>query len=187
MCASWFDNSTTEVSNKNLEDEVSYFEECLTSGGLLFQEERRALYKYLLEINKVFYVNQANLLLDKGTTTRSIANGEATYFLKDRKVNYSARQLNSDEIQYDLREIKLTRIRKFNIRKLEKFFAQCDVDVISNFPIPGRITIEKSGYGINSYPYYTLAYYANGRNYLKGIIKKLKTNDTEILKKLRTL
>lgn len=166
---------------------MSYFEECLTSGGLLFQEERRALYKYLLEINKDFYVDQANLLLDKGTTTRSIANGEATYFFKDRKVNYSARQLNSDEIQSELREIKLTRIRKYNIRKLEKFFAQCDVDVISNFPISGRIPKEESGYGFNAYPFYTLAYYANGRNYLKGIVKKLRTKDKEILIKLRTL
>ena len=166
---------------------VSYFEDCLTSGGLLFQEERRALYKYLLEINKDFYVNQANLLLDKGTATRSIANGEATYFFKDRKVNYSARQLNSDEIQSELREIKLTRIRQYNIRKIEKFFAQCDVDVISNFPILGPIPKEESGYGFNTYPFYSLAYYANGRNYLKGIVKKLRTKDNEILTKLRTL
>jgi len=166
---------------------VSYFEECLTSGGLLFQEERRALYKYLLEINKDFYVIQASLLLDKGTTTRSIANGEATFFLKGRKVNYSARQLNSNEIQSELREIRLTRIRKYNIRKLRKFFAQCDVDLISNFPIPGRIPKEQSGYGFNTYPFYTLAYYANGGNPIKGIIKKLRTNDKEILTKLRAL
>ena len=166
---------------------VSYFEECLTSGGLLFQEERRALYKYLLEINKDFYVNQANMLLEKGITSRSIANGEATYFLKGRKVNYSARELNSDEIQSEVREIKLTRIRKYNIRKLEKFFAQCDVDVISNFPIPGQIPKAESGYGFNTYPFYTLAYYANGRNYMKGIVKKLRTNDNEILTKLRTV
>ena len=45
---------------------VSYFEQCLISGGLLFQEERRALYKYLLEINKDFYTNQAQLLLETG-------------------------------------------------------------------------------------------------------------------------
>ncbi len=166
---------------------MSYFEDCLTSGGLLFQEERRALYKYLLEINKDFYFYQANLLLDQGTTTRSIANGEATYFLKDGKVNYSARKLNSDEIQVELREIKLTRIRRYNIRILKKFFAQCDVDVISNFPIPGPIQKEESGYGFNTYPFYSLAYYANGRNYLKGIVKKLRTKDNEILTKLRTL
>ena len=166
---------------------MSYFEDCLTSGGLLFQEERRALYKYLLEINKDFYFYQANLLLDQGTTTRRIANGEATYFRRDRQVNYSARQLNSDEIQAELREIKLTSFRKYNIRKLEKFFAQCDVDVISNFPIPGSIPKEESGYGFNTYPFYSLAYYANGRNYLKGIVKKLRTKDNEILTKLRTL
>ena len=102
-------------------------------------------------------------------------------------MNYSARELNSDEIQSEVREIKLTRIRRYNIRKLEKFFAQCDVDVISNFPIPGRIPKEESGYGFNTYPYYTLAYYADGKNYLKGLIKKLTTSDREILTKLRTL
>jgi len=165
---------------------VSYFEECLTSGGLLFQEERRALYKYLLEINKDFYVNKANLLLDKGITSRSIANGEATYYLKDRKVNYSARELNSDEIQSELRELKLTKIRKYNIRKLVKFFAQCDVDVISNFPIPGRIPKTESGYGFNTYPFYTLAYYADGKNRLVGLIRKIRADDREILTKLRT-
>ena len=165
---------------------VSYFEECLTSGGLLFQEERRALYKYLLEINKDFYVNQANMLLEKGITSRSIANGEATYYLKDRKVNYSARELNSDEIQSEIREINLTKIRKYNIRKLAKFFAQCDVDVISNFPISGRIPKAESGYGFNTYPFYTLAYYADGKNRLIGLIRKIRADDREILTKLRT-
>ena len=166
---------------------VSYFEECLTSGGLLFQEEKRALYKYLLEINKDLYVIQARKLLETGVANRCIANGEAIYFLKGREVNYSARELNSDEIQKEVREIKLTRIRRYNFRKLAKFFAQCDVDIISNFPIPGKISKNVSGYGFNTYPFYTLAYYANGRNYLKGIIKKIGTNDKEILTKLRTL
>ena len=165
---------------------VSYFEECLTSGGLLFQEERRALYKYLLEINKDFYVSQANLLLDKGLTTRCIANGEATYYLKDRKVNYSARELNSDEIQSELREIKLNKIGKYNIRKLVKFFAQCDVDIISNFPVPGRIPKAESGYGFNTYPFYTLAYCADGKNRLVGLMRKIRADDREILTKLRT-
>ena len=115
------------------------------------------------------------------------ANGEVTYFLKGRKANYSARELNSDEIQSELREIKLTKIRKYNIRKLEKFFAQCDVDVISNFPIPGPIPKVASGYGFNTYPFYTLAYYANGKNRLVGLIKKIRADDKEILTKLRTL
>jgi hypothetical protein len=166
---------------------VSYFEQCLTSGGLLFQEERRALYKYLLETNTDFYANQARSLLETGMAIRIIANGEATFILKNRKVNYSARKLNSDDIQPEVREIKLTRIKSHNIRKLQKFFAQCDVDVITNFPHPGPISSEESGYGINTYPYYTLAYYANGKNYLKGFLVKIKTSDKEILTKLRTL
>jgi len=165
---------------------VSYFEECLTSGGLRFQEERRALYKYLLEINNDFYVSQANLLLDEGIITRNIANGEATYFLKNRKVDYSARKLDSDEIYSELRDIKLTRLRFYNIRKLQRFFAQCDVDVISNFPLPGPNPQEESGYGFNANPFYTVAYYANGQNLFVGLIKKIKTTDREILSKLRT-
>jgi hypothetical protein len=166
---------------------VSYFEECLKSGGLSFQEERRALYKYLLEINRDFYTNQAQRLLETGMAIRIIANGEATYNLKDRKVNYSARKLNSDEIQSEVREIKLSRVNQRNVTKLQKFFAQSDVDVITNYPLPGTIPSEESGYGINTYPYYTLAYYANGKNYLKGLFVKIKTSDKEILTKLRTL
>ena len=165
----------------------TYFEECLTSGGLRFQEERRALYKYLLEINNDFYISHANLLLDKGTITRSIANGEATYFLKNRKVDYSARKLDSDEIYSELRDIKLTRLKFYNIRKLQRFFAQCDVDVIQNFPLPGENQESEGGFCVDTFPYYTLAYYANGGNPIKGLIKKLRTNDNDILTKLRTL
>lgn len=165
---------------------VSYFEECLTSGGLLFQEEQRALYKYLLEINNDFYVNQAYSLLDEGIITRCIANGEATYFLRGRKVDYSAKKLNSAEVFSELRDIKLSRFRFYNVRKLQRFFAQCDVDVIRNFPLPGRVPQKEIGYGFNANPYYTLAYYANGKNLLAGLIKKIRTNDKEILTRLRT-
>ena len=166
---------------------VSYFEECLKSGGLSFQEERRALYKYLLEINRDFYANQAHTLLDKGIAVRSIANGESTFILKDRKVNYSARKLNSDEIQSEVREIKLSRVNPRNVRKLQKFFAQSDIDIIRNFPLQSGCSQEENGFGISVYPFYTLAYYADGGNYLKGLIKKLTTNDNEILTKLRAL
>jgi len=154
---------------------------------MLLQDERRALYKYLLEINNDLYVSQANLLLDKGIITRSIANGEATYFLKNRKVDYSARKLSSDEIYSELRDIKLTRLRFYNIRKLQRFFAQCDVDVIRNFPLRDKNLQGEGGYGINVNPFYSLAYYVNGENYLAGLIKKIRTNDKELVTKLRAL
>ena len=166
---------------------VSYFEECLTSGDRLFQDERRALYKYLLETNKEFYTIQANSLLDSRECTRVIANGEASYFVKGNYVSYSARKLNSDDISADIRQIRITKIRFHNIRKLRKFFAQSDVDVIRNFPLPSKNSEEDSGFGITVYPYYSLAYYADGKNYLSGLVKKLRTSDKKTLIKLRTL
>lgn len=152
---------------------MSYFEECLTFGDRLFQDERRALYKYLLETNKDFYTVQANFLLDSRKCTRVIANGEASYFVKDNYVSYSARKLNSDDISDDVRQIRITKIRFYNIRKLRKFFAQSDVDVIRNFPLPSKNTQEDCGFGITVYPYYSLAYYADGKNYLSGLVKNL--------------
>jgi hypothetical protein len=166
---------------------VSYFEECLTSGGLLFQEERRALYKYLLEINRDFYKVQAKTLLAEGKVSRSIANGKAVYSVKDSTVTYSAYGLQSEIFSIDVRQIRLSKFRLLNEIKLRKFFAQGDIDIIRNFPLPSRYPREENGFGISVYPYYTLAYYANGGNPIKGIIKKLRTNDKEILTKLRTL
>ena len=166
---------------------VSYFEECLTFGDRLFQDERRALYKYLPETNKDFYAVQANSLLDSGKCTRIIANSEAIYFVKDNYVSYSARKLNSGDILDDVRQIRITKIRFNSIRKLRKFFAQSDVDVIRNFPLSSKNSQEDCGFGITVYPYYSLAYYADGKNYLSGLVKKLRTNDKETLTKLRTL
>ena len=166
---------------------MSYFEECLTSGGLLFQEERRALYKYLLEINGDFYKVQAKTLLAEGKVSRSIANGKAVYSVKDSIVTYSAYGLQSEIFSIDVRQIRLSKFKLLNVIKLRKFFAQGDIDIIRNFPLPSRYPREENGFGISVYPYYTLAYYANGGNPIKGIIKKLRTNDKEILTKLRTL
>lgn len=166
---------------------VSYFEECLTFGDRLFQDERRALYKYLLETNKDFYTVQANSLLNTSKCTRVIANGEANYSVKDNFVSYSAHKLSSNYISEDVRQIRITKIKFFTVRKLRKFFAQSDVDLIRNFPLPSKNSQEDSGFGITVYPYYSLSYYADGKNYLSGLVKKFKTSDKEILTKLRTL
>ena len=166
---------------------MSYFEECLKQGNWLFQDVRRALYRYLLEMNKELYSQQAIVLLRTGKLTRTIANGEAIYSIKNSYVSYSAHKLNSMEISSNIRQMRLTRIKFWNIRKLRKYFAQSDVDVIHNFPIQSAIPQEENGYGINIFPYYSLAYYSDGKNRLLGLIKKLKTDDKEILLKLRSL
>jgi hypothetical protein len=86
-----------------------------------------------------------------------------------------------------MRKMNLIGIPIIDTQRLKKFFAQSDVDVIQNFPLPGENQESEGGFCVDTYPYYTLAYYANGGNPIKGLIKKLRTNDKEILTKLRTL
>ena len=166
---------------------VSYFEECLRLGEWLSEADRRALYRYLLESNKENYKVQANLLLENSSLKKKIANGEVIYTVLNRQVTYKARKIGSDEFTSEMRKMNLIGISVIDTQKLKKFFAQSDVDVIQNFPLPGENQESEGGFCVDTYPYYTLAYYANGGNPIKGIIKKLRTNDKEILTKLRTL
>lgn len=166
---------------------VSYFEECLRLGEWLSEADRRALYRYLLESNKENYKAQANLLLENSSLQKKIANGEVIYTVLNSLVTYKARKLGSVEFTSEIRKMKLMGIPLIDAQRLKKFFAQSDVDVIQNFPLPGENQESEGGFCVDTYPYYTLAYYANGGNSIKGIIKKLRTNDKEILTKLRTL
>ena len=166
---------------------MSYFEECLTLGEWLSEADRRALYKYLLECNRDTYEAQAIILLNESTLKKTVANGEIFFSITNKRVGYRARKMGSIELTSELREMELSGVRFIDIKRLKKFFAQSDVDVIQNFPLPGVNTSTQTSFGIDAYPYYTLAYYANGNNYLKGFINKIRTNDKEILTKLRTL
>ena len=166
---------------------VSYFEECLRLGEWLSEADRRALYRYLLESNKENYKAQANLLLENSSLNKKIANGEVVYTVLNSLVTYKARKIGSDEFTSEMRKMNLIGIPIIDTQRLKKFFAQSDVDVIQNFPLPGENQESEGGFCVDTYPYYTLAYYANGGNPIKGLIKKLRTNDKEILTKLRTL
>jgi hypothetical protein len=166
---------------------VSYFEECLRLGEWLSEADRRALYRYLLESNKENYKAQANLLLENSSLNKKIANGEVVYTVLNSLVTYKARKIGSDEFTSEMRKMNLIGIPIIDTQRLKKFFAQSDVDVIQNFPLPGENQESEGGFSVDTYPYYTLAYYANGGNPIKGLIKKLRTNDNEILTKLRTL
>jgi len=166
---------------------VSYFEECLRLGEWLSEADRRALYRYLLESNKENYKAQANLLLENSSLKKKIANGEVVYTVLNSLVTYKARKIGSDEFTSEMRKMNLIGIPIIDTQRLKKFFAQSDVDVIQNFPLAGENQESEGGFCVDTYPYYTLAYYANGGNPIKGLIKKLRTNDNEILTKLRTL
>ena len=166
---------------------VSYFEECLRLGEWLSEADRRALYRYLLESNIENYKAQANLLLENSSLNKRIANGEVIYTLQSNQVTYKARKIGSVEFSSEMRKMQLMGIQLIDTQRLRKFFAQSDVDVIQNFPLPGENQESEGGFCVDTYPYYTLAYYANGGNPIKGLIKKIRTNDKDILTKLRTL
>lgn len=166
---------------------MSYFEEFLKLGEWLSQDDRRALYKYLLLSNKETYEVQANLLLNNSKLNKTIANGEILYSIRNGRVNYIAREIASDEFTPEMREIKLSGLYMIDLARIRKFFAQSDVDVIQNYPLPGENPQTEGGFGIDAYPFYSLAYYSNGKNRLLGLVKKLKTNDKDLLTKLRTL
>ena len=166
---------------------MNFYEELLTLGQHLHERELLALYKFLLKTKNSAYTSDALELLNSGELRNSIANGEIFYSLKDNVVCYSARKSGSTAYQEDLRQIKLSNISKLRINKLIKFFAQTEVDVIWNYPLQGRNPQEEGSYCILSYPYFDLRYFSNGRGRIVGLMNKMKTNDKEILTKLRAV
>jgi len=163
---------------------VSYYEECLTLGQWLGQNDQRALYKFLVKSKNFQYESLAKQLLNQGSLNTTIANGELLFMISDSRASYIARKQNTDQFTPVIREIKLLPFNFLNVKRLTKFIAQCDVDVIHNYPLPGVNLEDEGGFGINAYPFYTLAYYANGKNPVNGLINKLKTNDRKLLEKL---
>ncbi len=166
---------------------VSYFEECLTLGRFLSQAEKEALYRYLLERNRDTYTSQASALLQEGFLKISFANGEIQYGIQDNYVYYMARKNHSAEFSPALRQMKLNIPDFMKTRRLQTFFAQAEVDVMSNYPLPGANRQPEEGYGINAIPFYDLNYYSNGNGKIQGLVKRIANSNSEILTKLRTL
>jgi len=163
---------------------MSFFEECLTLGQWLDQDLKRALYKYLLVKKKNLYKSDAEKLLVNRSLNSFVANGEIVYFIDKNVLKYKSRANSSDEYIDVLRDLKLGKLKSFNLLKIQKFFAQCEVDVIHNFPLPGANIQEERSYSYNTYPFYDLNYYSNGKGKVRGFINKLKTDDSELLRKL---
>lgn len=153
-------------------------------GDWLSDEERHALYEYLLASKLDKYSSDAEKLLNGDTLQTSIAEGEIAYSREKRKVTYAAKDKKTGKVTPEMRELRLGYFKGRNFRRLEQFFAQCEVDVIWNFPCDGFEPQSRSGYGINPFPYYSLLYYSNGKGRLRGLIKKLRTDNSELVKKL---
>ena len=177
-------NSKQSLARLRQNKDMSFFEECLSLGQWLGEDRSRALYKYLLQKKKNIYKNEAEELLRNRIKNTFIANGEIEYFIEKDLLKYRSRQNGTDGFTGVIRELKLSRFNFRNIYRIQKFFAQVEVDVIHNFPLPGVNPQEESGFCIYTYPYYELDYYSNGKGKLRGFINKLKTDDSELLRKL---
>ena len=177
-------NSKQSLARLRQNKDMSFFEECLSLGQWLGEDRSRALYKYLLQKKKNIYKNEAEELLKYRVKNTFIANGEIEYFIEKDFLKFRSRQNGTDDFTDVIRELKLSRFKLRNIYKIQKFFAQVEVDVIHNFPLPGVNPQEESGFCIYTYPYYELDYYSNGKGKIRGLFNKLKTDDSELLRKL---
>jgi hypothetical protein len=166
---------------------MSFYQELLTLGQHLHEREMLALYKFLMKTKMNVYKSDALELLNSKELKSSIANGEIFYTLNNQIVSYSARKNGTPVFQENLRELKLNNISTLSVKKLVKFFAQAEVDVIWNYPLQGLNPQEEGSYCIIAYPYFDLRYFSNGGSRVIGLVNKIKTNDREILTKLRTL
>ncbi|CAN2170775.1 hypothetical protein MCEMZLE14_00058 [Candidatus Nanopelagicaceae bacterium] len=162
-----------------------FYDELLTLGQHLHERERLALYRFLIENKSDTYKSNALQLFKSKQLKSVIANGEITYSLKGDIVSYSTRKNGTLAYQENVRETKLNRIPKFRIRKLIKYFAQTEVEVIWNYPLEGRNPVIEGSYCTDSYPFFDLRYFSNGGSRLLGLINKLRVDDSDIRQKLK--
>ena len=164
---------------------MSFYEELLTLGQHLHERERLALYKFLIKSKRDTYKSNAMKLINSKELKSAIANGEIIYSLKGNVVSYSTRKSGTIAYQENVRAIKLNTISKLRIRKLIKFFAQAEVEVIWNYPLEGRNPQLEGSYCIISYPFFDLRYFSNGGSRFLGLINKLRIDDSDIRQKLK--
>ena len=163
----------------------TFYEELLTLGQHLHERELFALYKFLIESKSDTFRSNAMKLINSKELKSAIANGEIIYSLKENVVSYSTRKSGTMAYQENVREVKLNTISKLRIRKLIKFFAQAEVEVIWNYPLEGRNPQLEGSYCIISYPFFDLRYFSNGGSRFLGLINKLRIDDSDIRQKLK--
>lgn len=152
---------------------MEYYDKLLTLGQHLSSERQFELYEFLRKENLPVYLDLFKSLTDNNVAYRKIAAAEIKFELKKGSIRNYVRGENGQYIDGN----RSIRILFFNLNKKQKianYFAQCDVEAISNFPITSQIENSLSGLGIVAYPFYSLDYYSKGRGKLIGFVRKKK-------------
>lgn len=163
---------------------MSLFEEYLTLGPWLAEEQRRDLYKFLLKTRREKYRVDSEALLQNRLLNTLFANGSILYVIKDSTISYKTKRVDEQVYGDVVRSLPLRRFNFSNSARIIKFFAQAELDVLRNYPNPGKELEENRGFGFNVYPYYDLNYYSNGRGKILGVLNKIRTKDGELLQNL---
>jgi hypothetical protein len=163
---------------------MSLFEEYLTLGPWLAEEQRRDLYKYLLKTRREKYRLDSEVLLQNRVLDTLFANGAILYLISDNAISYKTKRVDEPVYGDEVRSLPLRRFNFLNSARIRKFFAQAELDVLRNYPNPGKELEENRGFGFNVYPYYDLNYYSNGRGKILGVLNKIRTKDGELLQNL---
>lgn len=163
---------------------MSLFEEYLTLGPWLAEEQRRDLYKFLLKTRREKYRVDSEALLQNRLLNTLFANGSILYLIKDRTISYKTKRVDEPVYGDEVRSLVLRRFNFLNSARIRKFFAQAELDVLRNYPNPGKELEDNRGFGFNVYPYYDLNYYSNGRGKILGVLNKIRTKDGELLQNL---
>lgn len=163
---------------------MSLFEDYLSLGYWMSDDERLAMYKFLLKTKAPLYKVQARKLINEQFLLNFFANGEIAYSLHGNEVSYKARKIGETDFDRERRTIKLSKVDVVSINRLTRFFAQAEVDLLRNYPIPRTMDLEERSFAMNVYPYYDLNYFSNGAGKARGFLRKIQYKDDELLEKL---
>jgi hypothetical protein len=159
---------------------MEYYDKLLTLGQHLSSERQFELYEFLRNENQDAYTALLENILKNKIAYRKIANAEIKFELRNGILRDYIREFNGEYCEGN-RKIRIAPIGFNKKSKLINFFAQCDVDAISNFPIPSEIERTFIGFGILQYPFYSLEFYSQGKGKFRGLINK-KNRISEIQK-----
>lgn len=165
---------------------MSFYQELLTCGNELHESERIALYKYLLESKGDSYKSDACKLIESLHLESEIANGEMLYSLIDNTIYFSARRKGKVDFHENLRSLQLSRFSKLRTRRIIQFFAQCEVDVIWNYPLQNNLSPQDCSFTSMTYPYFDYRYFSEGKGPIFGFIIKFRSANSEILRQLKS-
>lgn len=152
---------------------MDYYDKLLTLGQHLSSERQFELYEFLKQQNSQVYLNLFEELKNKKVAYRKIANAEIQFELKNGSISNSVRKQNGEYCDGN----RNIRIGGFGLKikqKLINYFAQCDVDAISNFPIPSDVERSATSFEIVAYPFYSLDFYSRGNGKVLGLLKRKK-------------